>query len=63
MRIAAIVALFAVAGQAAFAQQTTVTDQLTVEKLIGSAVSLSNQEYPEIEQAIQRFLNRDMAGA
>ena len=33
--------------------------QPTVEALIGTAVSLSNQKYPEIEKAIQRFRNGD----
>ena len=37
--------------------------QPTVEALIGSAVSLSNQKYPEIEKAIQRFKNGDVKGA
>jgi tetratricopeptide (TPR) repeat protein len=34
-----------------------------VEALIGSAVSMSNQQYPEIEKAIQRFDNQDGEGA
>jgi hypothetical protein len=38
-------------------------DTLTVEALIGDAVSLSNQQYPEVESAIQRFRNSDPAGA
>lgn len=33
-----------------------------IEALIGSAVSLSNQDYPEIEKAIQRFRNSDADG-
>jgi len=37
--------------------------QMTVENLIGQAVSLSNQEYPEVEKAIQRFRNNDVQGA
>jgi tetratricopeptide (TPR) repeat protein len=37
--------------------------QRIVEALIGSAVSLSNQQYPEIEKAIQRFRNADGEGA
>ncbi len=37
--------------------------QPTVEALIGNAVSLSNQKYPEIEKAIQRFKNGDVEGA
>ena len=36
---------------------------LTPKFLIGDAVSLSNKEYPEIDKAIQRFRNRDVAGA
>jgi len=38
-------------------------DALTPEYLIGSAVSLSNKNYPEIEDAIRRFLNNDGLGA
>lgn len=34
-----------------------------VEALIGSAVSLSNQDYPEVEKAIQRLRNQDGEGA
>ena len=37
--------------------------QLTTEALIGQAVSLSNQSYPDIENAIQRFRNNDVQGA
>ena len=44
------------------AQQSPL-DRLTVEYLVGSAVSLSNQEFPEIEKAIQRFRNGDSNGA
>ena len=36
---------------------------LTPEYLIGDAVSLSNQTYPDIEKAIQRFSNKDAQGA
>lgn len=36
---------------------------LTTENLIGQAVSLANRDYPEIDSAIQRFKNGDMAGA
>jgi tetratricopeptide (TPR) repeat protein len=38
-------------------------DPFTVENLIGDAVSLSNQKYPEVESAIQRFKNGDGIGA
>jgi tetratricopeptide (TPR) repeat protein len=37
-------------------------DPFTVKNLIGDAVSLSNQEYPEVESAIQRFKNSDVVG-
>jgi tetratricopeptide (TPR) repeat protein len=37
--------------------------QISMEDLIGNAVSLSNQKYPEIEQAITRFNNNDVEGA
>jgi tetratricopeptide (TPR) repeat protein len=36
---------------------------LTPEALIGGAVSLSNQSYPDIDNAIQRFRNGDVQGA
>jgi predicted Zn-dependent protease len=38
-------------------------DPFTVENLIGDAVSLSNQRYPEVESAILRFKNTDPIGA
>jgi tetratricopeptide (TPR) repeat protein len=76
-RVAAVLALL-LASQAAglFAQQPpqpsagsdaaareAVLKALTVETLIGDAVSLSNQKYPEVESAIQRFVNSDLKGA
>lgn len=39
------------------------TMRKAVEVLIGSAVSLSNRDYPEVEKAIQRFNNHDTEGA
>lgn len=38
-------------------------DRFTVQNVIGDAVSLSNQKYPEVEKAIQRFKNSDLQGA
>lgn len=38
-------------------------DPFTVENLIGDSVSLSNQAYPEVENALQRFKNGDLQGA
>ena len=38
-------------------------DPFTVENLIGDSVSLSNQAYPEVENALQRFKNSDAQGA
>lgn len=38
-------------------------DPFTVQNLIGDAVSLSNQAYPDVEKAIQRFKNSDPEGA
>jgi predicted Zn-dependent protease len=38
-------------------------DPFTVQNLIGDAVSLSNQTYPDVEKAIQRFKNGDVEGA
>jgi len=55
LRLAAL--LVAVSGIASNAAA-----QLTAENLIGSAVSLSNQSYPEIDNAIQRFRNGDVKG-
>ncbi|MCC6493419.1 MAG: tetratricopeptide repeat protein [Pirellulales bacterium] len=49
----------ATAEQPAAGQQ----DPFTVENLIGDAVSLSNQQYPEVDQAIKRFKNSDPVGA
>ncbi|HEX6962875.1 MAG TPA: tetratricopeptide repeat protein [Lacipirellula sp.] len=43
--------------------QVAAQDPFTVKNLIGDAVSLSNQQYPEVESAIQRFKNGDVAGA
>ena len=39
------------------------SDPFTVENLIGDAVSLSNQTYPEVESALKRFKNGDAIGA
>ena len=54
------------ATQPTTATQPAVTAQADLKKmieaLIGSAVSLSNQQYPEIEKAIQRFRNGDAEG-
>jgi predicted Zn-dependent protease len=50
------------AGSDAAAREA-VLKALTVETLIGDAVSLSNQKYPEVESAIQRFVNSDLKGA
>src|SRR5690554_6285522 len=38
-------------------------DILSTENLIGTAVSLSNKSYPEVDSAIQRFRNGDIQGA
>jgi tetratricopeptide (TPR) repeat protein len=51
------------AGQPSTATQPAPPDPFTVKNLIGDAVSLSNQEYPEVESAIQRFKNSDLVGA
>ena len=45
------------------AAQEAANNKLTPKFLIGDAVSLSNQDYPEVEKAIQRFENRDIPGA
>jgi tetratricopeptide (TPR) repeat protein len=45
------------------ATQQAILDALTVKNLIGDAVSLSNQQFPEVENAIARFKNLDLAGA
>jgi tetratricopeptide (TPR) repeat protein len=44
------------------ATASTPVDNFSLDKLIGDAVSLSNQSYPEIEKAIQRFKNNDGEG-
>lgn len=45
------------------ATQEAILKALSVETLIGDAVSLSNQQYPEVENAIKRFINGDADGA
>jgi tetratricopeptide (TPR) repeat protein len=45
------------------AARDAILKALTVETLIGDAVSLSNQAYPEVDNAIKRFINGDLAGA
>lgn len=45
------------------AEETASKDPLTVENLIGKAVSLKKKKYVEIEKAIQRFKNSDVQGA
>jgi tetratricopeptide (TPR) repeat protein len=45
------------------AARDAILKALTVETLIGDAVSLSNQSYPEVDNAIKRFINGDLAGA
>jgi len=52
----------AVAPAFSHAQETS-KNPLTPKYLIGNDVSLTNKSYPEIEKAIQRFSNRDAAGA
>ncbi|MCG8451151.1 MAG: tetratricopeptide repeat protein [Pirellulales bacterium] len=57
--------LFAVSATTCLAQSegSEKKTALTVKYLIGDAVSLSNQKYPEIEDAIKRFNNQDGKGA
>jgi Tfp pilus assembly protein PilF len=38
-------------------------DPFTLENLIGDSVSLSNQQYPEVTKALERFKNSDPEGA
>jgi len=45
------------------AAQEQPQEEVDLESLIGSAVSLANQKYPEIEDAIKRFRNGDIDGA
>ncbi len=52
-----------VAGSDAMTTQEAILKAMTVENLIGNAVSLSNQTYPDVEKAIQRFKNGDTQGA
>jgi tetratricopeptide (TPR) repeat protein len=72
IRTAALFVAVAGGGQArlAWAQsgsdaatQEAILKALSVETLIGDAVSLSNQSYPEVEDAVRRFLNNDLEGA
>jgi tetratricopeptide (TPR) repeat protein len=50
------------AGPTATGAQPAAQDPFTVKNLIGDAVSLSNQQYPEVENALKRFKNGDVAG-
>ena len=51
------------ADDGSLATASGATSALTVENLIGNAVSLSNKQYPDVESAIERFRNRDGEGA
>ncbi len=55
--------LTAWAAPAVGSAQEKQKNPITPKFLIGEAVSLSNKSYPEVEKAIQRFSNRDAAGA
>jgi predicted Zn-dependent protease len=62
--LASALSLLALLPSSVSAQQNnTALSRLTTEVLIGQAVSLSNQSYPDIENAIQRFRNSDIQGA
>ena len=50
-------------GESPAGAAATPQDPFTVKNLIGDAVSLSNQTYPEVESALQRFKNSDAVGA
>ena len=56
-------AIYLTAGLFAALASSHAAAQLTVENLIGQAVSTSNQQYPDIEDAIQRFSNNDFNAA
>jgi Tfp pilus assembly protein PilF len=43
--------------------ENTATAQLTTQKLIGDAVSEVGTRYAEVDEAIKRFMNRDVLGA
>lgn len=60
---AAVVAQHQQPDPNAMATQEAILKALTVENLIGNAVSLSNQQYPDVDKAIQRFKNGDTQGA
>lgn len=62
---AALAVLLACGGAAAQAPPAAGNppDPFTVQNLIGDAVSLSNQDYPDVDRAIQRFKNTDVQGA
>ena len=62
-RVAAAAVLFAVGSASVLFAQQANFDQLTKENLIGNAVSFSNNDYAEIDKAIQRFRNGDGQGA
>lgn len=56
-------ALALLAGFLVLAACTPAEAQLTVESLIGEAVSTSSQKYPDVENAIKRFTNQDFEAA
>ena len=56
--------LFAIfTGWRLISSAQTASAQLTVESLIGDAVTTSSQEFPNVESAIQRFTNQDFEAA
>lgn len=63
MLVASLLLTVWISPIASHAQEAVDNNPLTPKYLIGDAVSLSNKDYPEIEKAIQRFRNRDVAGA
>jgi len=61
-RLPVFLTLISLTVSSAVAQKTGF-EQLTKKNLIGKAVSFSNNDYEEIDKAIQRFRNGDSGGA
>jgi tetratricopeptide (TPR) repeat protein len=60
MRVVALTGLVILFGAIAVG---TASAQLTTQKLIGDAVSEIGSRYPDVDEAIKRFANRDVLGA
>jgi tetratricopeptide (TPR) repeat protein len=58
-----ITAIFAAAVSASWFGANIASAQLTTQMLIGDAVSEVGSQYSDVDEAIKRFMNRDVVGA